>query len=88
MLMVTTTVGMLDWVHCDTSNSWPVVSLCLGLEPRVGGLEEGLVGSLSSSAHAYHSSAASDDGLSGARWKSDSGFLSVFGVTNDNSRCA
>eukprot|EP00056_Hartaetosiga_gracilis_P014064 m.239619 g.239619 ORF g.239619 m.239619 type:complete len:126 (-) comp13951_c0_seq1:527-904(-) len=27
MLMVTTTVGMLYWVHCHTSNTWPAVSL-------------------------------------------------------------
>ena len=84
MLMVTTTVRMLDGVHGDTSNSWPVVSLGFSLEPGVGGLEEGLVGSLSTGAHANHGSAAADDGLSGAGWESDSGLSSIIGVTDDN----
>jgi len=65
MLMVTTTMRMLDWVHCDTSNSWPVLSLSSGLEPGVGGLEEWLVSSLTSSDDSDHSSAGALDGLSG-----------------------
>ena len=64
MLMVTTTMRMLDWVHCDTSDSWPVLSLSSGLEPRVGGLEEWLVGSLTASDDSDHSSAGALDGLS------------------------
>ena len=31
VLMVTTTMGMFDGVHSDTSNSGPVLLLCLGL---------------------------------------------------------
>merc|ERR1719326_195288 len=45
--MVTSSVRMLDWVHGDTSNSWPVVSLGFSLEPGVGGLQKGLVDPLS-----------------------------------------
>ena len=66
MLMVTTTVRMLDWVHGNTSNSWPVVSLSLCLVPGSVGLEEWLVGSLTSGDEADHGSAATNDGLSGA----------------------
>merc|ERR1712153_156170 len=73
MLMVTTTMRMLNRVHCNTSNSWPVVSLSLGLEPGVGSLQEWLVGSLSTGNNTNHSSAVTEDGLSGSGWKSDSG---------------
>ena len=85
MLMVTTTMRMLDWVHCDTSNSWPVLSLSSGLEPGVGSLEEWLVSSLSTSDDSNHGSAVTHDGLSGSGRKSDSGLSSVIGVTNDDS---
>jgi hypothetical protein len=84
MLMVTTTMRMLDGVHCDTSNSWPVVSLSSSLEPGVGGLKEWFIGSLSTGANSNHGSAVTKDGLSGAGWESDSGLLSIFGVTNNN----
>jgi len=88
VLMVTTTVGMLNWVHGDTSHSWPVVPLSLCLVPGSVGLEEGLVGSLTSSDQADHGSAATNDGLSGAGWESDSGLLSIVGVADDDSRGA
>ena len=84
MLMVTTTVGMLDWVHGNTSHSWPVVSLSLCLEPGSVGLEQGLLGSLSSSDETNHGSATTYDGFSGAGWELDSGLLTVLGVTDDN----
>ena len=85
MLMVTTTMRMLDWVHCDTSDSWPVLSLSSGLEPGVGSLEEWLVGSLTTSDDSNHGSASSDNSLSGTGWKSDSSLLTIIGVTNDDS---
>ena len=66
MLLVTTTMRMLDWVHCDTSNSWPVLSLTLSLVPGSVGLQEWLVGSLSTGNDTNHSSAGSDDSLSGS----------------------
>jgi len=86
MLMVTTTVRMLDWVHGDTSNSWPVLSLSLHLVPNSVGLEEWLVSSLTTGGNTDHSSAGSDNSLSGSGWESDSGLLEVIGVTNDDSR--
>jgi len=85
MLMVTTTMRMLNRVHSNTSNSRPVVSLSLSFEPRVGSLQERLISSLSSGDNTNHSSAWSEDGLSGSGWESNSWFLSVIGVTNDNS---
>lgn len=84
MLMVTTTMGMLNGVHGNTSNSWPVVSLSLCLEPCSVGLEQWLLGSLSTGDETDHGSAATDDGLSGTGWKLDSGLLTVIGVTDDD----
>ena len=86
VLLVTSSVRMLDWVHGNTSHSWEVVSLSLVLVPGSVGLEEWLVGSLSSSNDSNHSSALTHDGLSGSRWKSDSGLSEVIGVTDDDSR--
>ena len=85
MLMVTTTMRMLDWVHSDTSNSWPVLSLSSGLEPGVGSLEEWLVSSLTTSDDSNHSSASTNNGLSGTGRKSDSSLSSIIGVTDDDS---
>jgi len=85
MLMITTTMRMLNWVHCNTSNSWPVISLSFCLVPGVGSLEEWLICSLSTSADSNHGSAGALNGLSGSGWESDSGLPAVIGVTNDNS---
>lgn len=88
MLLVTTTVRMLDGVHCHTSNSWPVLSLSLVLVPRPVGLKQGLVSSLATGDNTDHGSAGSDDGLSGTGWESESSLLLVLGVTDDDSRSA
>ena len=88
VLMVTTTMGMLDGVHGDTSDSGPV-SL-LGVRAVVAGVgaEHRLVSSLAASANANHGSAASEDGLADTRRESYTGLLSVLGVTDDNGRSA
>merc|ERR1719502_2004744 len=78
--MVTTTVRMLNWVHGNTSNSWPVVSLSLCLVPSSVGLEQWLVCSLTASAHSNHGSATTNDGLSGSRWKLDPSLLTIIEV--------
>ena len=57
MLLVTTTMGMVDGVHSNTSNLGPSVSLCLVLPVSGTGLEEGLVGSLATGDDTDHSSA-------------------------------
>jgi len=85
VLMVTTTVRMLDWVHGNTSNSWPVPLLGVGFVVRLVSLEERLVGSLSSGDNSDHGSAASKNGLSHSRWHSDTGLSSVFGVSDDDA---
>ncbi len=84
VLMVTTTVRMLDGVHSDTSNSGPVSLLGVGLVVGAVSSEERLVSSLTASADSNHSSAAPNDGLTDARGKSDSCLLAILGVTDDD----
>ena len=86
VLMVTTTMRMLDWVHGDTSDTWPFQLLGVGLEVGVVGLQEWLVSSLATGADTDHTSASGWDGLSDSGWESDTGLLAVFGVTNDDGR--
>ena len=82
VLMVTTTVRMLDGVHGNTSHAGPVSLLGVGLEVRVVGLQERLVSSLAAGNDADHGSAAADDGLADAGGQSDASLLSVFGVAD------
>jgi len=84
VLMVTTTVRMLDGVHGNTSNSGPVSLLGVSLVVGAVGSEEGLVSSLTASDNADHSSASTDDGFTDARWESDSSLLTILGVTDDD----
>ena len=79
VLLVTTTVRMVDWVHGDTTDTWPSVSLGLVLPEGATGLEEWLVGSLTTSDDSNHGSASSNNGLSGTGWKSDSSLLTIIG---------
>jgi len=85
MLLVTTTVGMVDGVHGDTTDLGPSVSLCAVLVVSSAGPEEGLIGSLATSDDTNHTSAGAKDGLSDTGRKSDSGFLTILGVTDDDS---
>ena len=89
MLLVTTTMRMVDGVHSNTSNSGPGTS-ALGLPSVVGvsSLANRLVGSATTGNDTDHSSAGAWDGGSGARGKSDSSLLAVIGVTNNDGGAA
>ncbi len=64
VLVVTTSVGMVDWVHSDSSNDWEVLSLGL-VSPVLGtSLEDWLLVSSTSSDDSNHSSGLAIDGLS------------------------
>jgi len=88
MLMVTTTVRMLDGVHSNTSNSRPMRSLCLHLEVHSVGFKERFVSSLTTSGDTNHSSAVSLDLLSVSRWQFNTSFSTVIDVTNNGGRGA
>ena len=67
MLLVTTTMWMVDGVHGDTSNSGPGTSaLCLPSVVGVAGLADGLVGSAAAGDDADHGSAVAWNGGAGA----------------------
>lgn len=85
MLLVTTTVGMLDGVHSDTSNSGPSVSLGLVLPCGSTSLEHRLVSSLATSNNTNHGSVVTLDGLSDTGGKSNSSSGTLFGVADDDS---
>ena len=88
VLMVTTTMRMLNGVHSNTSDSWPLELLGVILVPGVVSLQQWLVGSLTTGYDTHHSSASSLDGSSHTRRKSDTCLLAVFGMTDDDGRAA
>jgi len=88
MLLVTTTMGMVDGVHSNTSNTGPSVSLGLVLPVRGTGLKHGLIGSLSTGDNTNHGSAGAENGLTDTGGESHSGLFTFLGVTNDNSGSA
>jgi len=85
VLVVTSSVGVVHGVHDDSSNSGPHLSLGLISMMLSSGLQNGLIGSLSSSDQSNGGSARSWDGLSGSRWQSNSGLKSIFGVSNNSN---
>lgn len=84
MLLVTTTVGMVDGVHSNTTDLGPSVSLGSVLVVSSTGLEEGLVGSLATGNDTNHTSAGAEDSLSDTGGESNSGLLTILGVTDDD----
>ena len=83
MLLVTSSVWVINWVHGDTSHDGPVLLLLGHLVESVSGLEDGLFGSASSGNESDHSSARAGQGFSGSGWELDSGLGAILGVTDD-----
>jgi len=84
MLLVTTTMRMVDGVHSNTTNAGVVVLLGVTLPPGSTGLEERLIGTLSTGNDADHSAAATLNGLTDTGGETDTGLSEIVGVTNDN----
>lgn len=85
MLMVTTTMRMVDRVHGHTLHVGPATSFRLVLVVRVTGLEQRLVGTASTGDDAHHGAASGPDGLLRARGELDAS-LAVVGVVPDDGR--
>ena len=66
VLMVTTTMGMLDGVHGNTSDAGPVLLLGMGLVVGSVRLEEGLVAPLATGDNTDHGTRRALDGLADA----------------------
>ena len=74
MLVVTTTVRMVDWVHSGTNDSGESLSHSFVFEVKGTGFHDGFFVSSSSGNDTYCGSAVSIDGFSGTRWQSNSCF--------------
>jgi len=83
MLMVTTTVGMLDWILGDTSNLWPAVSLHAELVVGSACFEHWLVDSSTAGDETEHGTVSAAVELLDAGWQLDSGLAGV-AVMGDN----
>jgi len=83
MLVVTTTVRMVDGVHGNTTGLGPRVALDGELVLGSRGFEEGLVGSASARDDADHAAAGAGEHLFGAGGELDTG-LALVGVVADN----
>jgi len=64
VLLVTTTMWMLDWVHSNTTNVWPVASLDSEFVVLDTGLHDWLIGTTTTGDDTDHSSAVSVNGFS------------------------
>ena len=84
MLVVATTVGMIDGVHCNTSNLGPLVTLGPVLVASATGFGDGLVHTASTSDDADHGAAVGAHGLAGAGGELDAGHVLVSNVRNDS----
>ena len=84
VLMVTTTVRMVNGVHSNTTSTGPVVTLGLGTEVGTTSLQEGLVNTTTTSNDTNGSTRGRGDDLLGTRGHAETG-LAVFTVTDDSS---
>ena len=85
MGMVTTTVGMVNGVHVHGFDLGPAGSSDFMFMIRDSGLQNGLLGSTSTSDNTDHSSRSTGNSLSRPTGESHSGLTSVFGMTNDGA---
>jgi len=83
MLMVTTTVGMLNRVHSNTTNNGPGLSLGLVLVVGASSLQQRLLGTSTSSDGSDHGTACGLEDLTHTRWQTDTGEALV-GVVGNN----
>ena len=83
MLMVTTTVRMVNGIHGDTTDARPVVLLDLVLVVGTTSLEDGLVDATTTGNNTDLATSKRVDGLLGARGQTDAGLADIGVVTND-----
>lgn len=83
MLMVTTTVRMVDGVHGNTTSSGPVVPLGPSLPHRSASLQHWLVGTTTTSNETDHTTGGGWNDLLGAGGELDTGLAFVRVVADD-----
>lgn len=84
MLVVTTTMGMVDGVHSHTSSLGPRVSLDLVLVEGSASLKQGLIDSSTTGNNTNDTSSGRGDNLLGSGRKLDSGLALIGVVADDN----
>lgn len=84
VLVVTTTVRVINWVHGHTSGLWPRVSLDLVLVVGSTSLQQWLVDSTTTGNDTNDTSSGRRKDLLGTRWQLDSGLALIVVVTNDD----
>ena len=77
MLVVTTTMRMVNGIHSNTTSTGPVVTLGLVFVESTTGLQQGLVNSASSSNDTDGGSGFTRDGLLGTRWETNAGLVLI-----------
>jgi len=85
MLMVTTTVGMLDWILGDTSNLGPAVTLDTVFVVGSAGFEDRLVNSSTTGDETKNGSVLAGEQLLDTRWELDSSSAGVCVVGYDGA---
>merc|ERR1712224_1024201 len=78
VLMVTTTVRMLDGIHRGTTDLRPGVALDLELVVVVTGLEHRLLEATATSDDTDHGTCVGGHGLASTGWKTDTSLLAIF----------
>jgi len=84
VLLVTTTEGMVNGIHGNSSNSRPSLSESLHLVIDSTSLKDGLIDSFTGGDQTNHSSSVTSKGLSGTGGKLNSGLGKIVGVTDDD----
>jgi len=85
VLLVTTTVRVLDWVHGHTTHFGPRVALRLVLVVRATGLQDGLVYTTTTSDHADGGAAHGGHGHLRARGQTQTSLARLAVVRNDGA---
>lgn len=85
VLLVTTSVGVIDGVHRHTSNLGPLIALDSVLVESATSLEDGLVGTATAGDQTNHGTAHVVDGLLGTGRKADSGDALIGVLRHNNS---
>jgi hypothetical protein len=83
VLMVTTSVRMVDGVHANTADARPAVALDLVLVVSTTGLEDRLVDATTTGDDADLATTSRVDGLLGTRGQTDAGLAGIRVVADD-----
>ena len=86
VLVITTSVWMVNWVHSDSSHDWEVLSLGLMSPVLNTSLKNWLFISSTGTDNTNHGSRLTVNSLSDTRRKFDSGLKAIFRMSNDSNK--